>query len=111
MLLALHIPSQVTYHTNIGFGGRNGDDSYLAGAVNRQIDIFDNVSLRKETSVPILLCVSVYLVSVTTLCDMIICLCRCKGRMGHGNALDSKLDSLVTNLPDIVLPVTIKSEN
>jgi hypothetical protein len=36
---------------------------------------------------------------------MIICLCMCKGHVGHMQVLDSKLGGLTIDLHDIVLPL------
>jgi len=57
------------------------------------------------------LCVSFYFISVTKLWGMIIRLCMCKGPMGHADSLHSKLHWLITTALDIILPVTVKSEN
>jgi len=89
-LLPLHIAFLAYYHTVIGLGQRSGDGSCVTGAIDSQIINLDDVSLRKANCVPILLLVSCFWISVTTLWDMIIRLCMCKGRMGHLKVLDSK---------------------
>jgi len=60
--------------------------------------------------VPILLCVSIFLISVTRLWDMIIRLCMCKSYMGHTKVLHSKPWWLKIDLRDIILPLTDKWE-
>jgi len=57
-LLPLHIASQANYHIEIGFGQRIGDGACVSRAVNKQIAIFEKVSLGKAICVPILLPVS-----------------------------------------------------
>jgi len=103
--------SQASYHVQIRFVRRYGDCSCIMGGVNMQVDIFDLVSLRNAICVPIGLHVSCYLISVTKLWDMIICLCMWKGWMGNGNVLESKSHWLTANQHHIVLPVTVKPEN
>jgi len=109
-LSPLYIVSLADYHIQIGVGQRNRNGSCVPTDVNEQIAIVGGVSLRKAIRVPILLCVSFYLISVTKLWDMIICLCICKGRMGHANVLDCKLCRLMTTEHHIVMLVTVKSE-
>ena len=59
--------SLAEYHIQIGVGQRNRDGSCVPTDVNEQIAIVGGVSLRKAIRVPILLCVSFYLISVTKL--------------------------------------------
>ena len=61
--------------------------------------------------VPILLRVSFHLISVTTLCDIIIHQCMCKGWIGHANVLGFNSHWVTTNECDVVLPVTVKLDN
>jgi len=89
----------------------HGDSSCAAGGMNRQIGISDDISILNVIPVPILLCVSFYLISVTKLWDMIICLCMCKGQESHANAIDFKSRWLTTNELDLIMPVTGKSDN
>jgi len=110
-LQPLHIVSQGNYHKQIGFRPRHGDGSCISGGMNRQIGICDDVSIWNAIPVPILLCVSFYLISLTKLWDMIICLCMRKGRIGHANVLDFKCHWLTTNERDIVQPITVKWDN
>jgi len=110
-LLPLQIAFQARYNMAILFGRGNGDSSLGAGGVNWPIAIVDDVSPGKAIRVPILLHVSLYLISVTKLWDMIIRLCIFKGRMGHAKVLDTKLHWLTTNELDMVLLVTVKSEH
>jgi len=79
--------------------------------MNTQVGICDGVSIWNAIPVPILLCVSFYMISVTKLWHMIVCLCMGKGQIGHANVLDIKSCWLTTNECDIVLPVTIKWDN
>jgi len=106
-----HIVSQTNHQIEIRFWRRHGAASCVAGGLNRQIGISDDVSIWNVIPVPILLPVSFYLISVTKLWDMIICLCMCKSRISHANALDFKSHWLTTNEGDIVLPATGKSDN
>jgi len=107
----MHIASQANYHLEIGFRQRHCDGCCIAGGMNWQLGISDNVSIWNVILVSILLCVCIYLISVTKWWDMIICLCMCKGRIGHANVLDFKSHWLTTNKRDIVLPITGKSDS
>jgi len=110
-LSPLHIESQANYQIEIGFRGRHSDLSTVARAINRQIGIYDNVSILNAIPAPILLCVSFYMISVTKLWDMIIRLCMCKGRIGHATFLNFNSHCLTTDVRDIILPVTVKWDN
>jgi len=110
-LRPLHIASEAIYHIEIGFQQGLGDGSCVTGRMNRQIGICDDVSISNALPVLSLLCVSFYLISVTKLWHMIICLCMCKGQIGHANVLDIKSHWLTTNECDIVLPINIKWDN
>jgi len=107
----LNIVSQAKYHIVIGFWRRHGDSSCVAGRMNSQTGISDNVSFCNVIPVPTFPRVSIYLISVTKLWDMIIRLCMCKGRISHAKALDFISHWLTTNEHDIVLPITGKSDN
>jgi len=58
-----------------------------------------------------LLRVSSVWISVTTLRDMIIRQCVCKGRTSNANFLDTKSSRLTTNELNMVLPITVKWSN
>jgi hypothetical protein len=107
-LLPLDVTSLVNDHTDIGFGGRDGDGSCITGSVDSQISIFDDVSCIKAICELVLLCVSFIGISVTKLTNRIIRQCVCKGRMGRSSVLDSKSSWLTKNNLDMVLPVTDK---
>jgi len=64
MLLPLHIASLANDHIEIVLRLRIGDGPIVAGRIDWQIAIFDDVSLSKAIHVPILLCVIFYLLSV-----------------------------------------------
>jgi len=110
-LSPLHIASQANCQIEIGFRGRHSDLSTVARAINRQIGIYDNVSILNAIPAPILLCVSFYVISVTKLWDMIIRLCMCKGRIGHATFLNFNSHCLTTDVRDIILPVTVTWDN
>jgi len=107
----LHIASHANYNIEIGFQQRHGGGSCVAGGMNRQIGICDDVSIWNAIPVPIFLRVSFYLISVTKLWDMIIRLCMCKSQIGNANILDFKSHWLMTNDRDIILPVTVQLAN
>jgi len=106
----MDIMSQVNYQIAIRFWQRNGDSSCVANGVNRQIAMFDDVSLGKPIGVPIILSISFFLNSVTKMWDLVIPLCMWMGRMGQANVLESQKHWLMTNELNMILPATIKSE-
>jgi len=110
-LLPLHIASPANHHIEIRFGGRHGDSSCICGGIERQIGIIDVLSWWKEICIPILLRVSLYLISVTKLWDMIICLCKCKGQTHHPKVLESKSGCKMSKTFDFCWQVTVKSES
>jgi len=89
-LLPVHIASLHYCHTQIGFGQRNGEGSHIAGAIDKQIVRFDDISRWNAMCVPISLLVSIFRISVTTLWNMIDFQCICKGHTGHAKVLNSK---------------------
>jgi hypothetical protein len=62
----------------------------------------------KSVCVPILLCVSHILISLTKLWHRIISLYMCLGGTHHAKVLESKSGCRMTNEPTICLPVTVK---
>jgi len=66
-LLALHVESLVNYSIEMGYGRRYGDSSCIARGMDCQIRNLDDLSLENVICVPILLFVSCFLISVTTL--------------------------------------------
>jgi len=72
-----------------------------------QTVIFEVWSWWKASWLPILLRVSVFLISVTKLWDMIICLCMCKGWMHHVKVLESKLGCRMAIMFGFFLQVTV----
>jgi len=109
-LWPLHIASPTNHHIEIGFGQRHCDGFCVIGGIQRQVCIFDFISLRKAISVPILLSVSIFLISVTKLWDMIIRLCMCKGQTRQANARESKSGRMSANQFDFSAPMTVKWE-
>ena len=109
-ILPLGIASLVNYNIEIQDGRRYGDGSRVAGGIDIQIVSFDALSLVNAICKPILLPVSYFLISVTTLWDMIFDQCVCKGRTGHANVLDSKSGCSMASKLDIDLPVTVMLE-
>jgi len=110
-LLPMHVTSLTNCHTGIGLRWTYCIGSFVIGTLPAQLVIFDDLSLRKVIGVPILLCVSVFWISVTKLWDKIIRLCMCNGHTAHPKALDSRLSRLTMDQPDIVLPLTDKWEH
>jgi hypothetical protein len=82
--------SLANYVLGIELGNRIGDGSRIARRIEFQIPIVNNVSLRITNGNPILLDVSLFMISVTKLKDMIIHLCMCNSSMGNMKVLDSK---------------------
>lgn len=74
------------------------------------IAIFDDVSPSNRIGIPTLLSISYFLLSLTSVWDMIRHLCIGKGPMGHSIVLYSKSCWLTINQLDIILPVTVKWE-
>jgi len=107
----VHVTSLTNYHPGIGIRWTHCNGSFIIHTLPAQIVIIDDLSLRKAIGVHILLRVSSLLISVTTLWDMIIPLCICKGYTGRTKLLDSKLSWLTIDQRDIVLPLTDKWES
>jgi len=61
------IEPPANHHIDFGFGQRHGDSSCVSGGIDRQIVIFDVISWRKANCLPILQCISFFLISVTKL--------------------------------------------
>jgi len=89
-LLPLQITCLVNCALEIRYGWRYGDSSRVAGGIDIQIVNFHNLSVVEAIWIPIVLCASFFLISVTKLRDMIFHQCVCKGRTGHAKILDSK---------------------
>jgi len=70
--------------------------------------IFDVISWWKAICLPILLPVSFFLISVTKLWDMIICLCISKGRTHNVKVTESTSGDTTTNTFDFYLHVPVK---
>jgi len=73
--------------------------------------ILDVWSRWKAMCLPILLRVSYFLISVTKLWDLIICLCMCKGRTHHVNVLQSKSLCKTAQTFSFHLHVTVKPQS
>jgi len=108
--LALHIASLANSNTGIGFRQWNFNSSFVVSRLDKPIAISDDVSPWKAIGVPILLCVSFCLISVTKLWDRINHQCMCNGHTGHMIVRDSTPSWLKINQLDIVLTVTVKRE-
>jgi len=106
-ILPLQRASLTNYTMEIRYGWRYGDGSPIAGGIDIQIGNFDDLSLVNAICVPILLHVSIFLISVTKLWDMIFHQWVCKGRMGHAKVLDCTSGWLAASKLDIDLPVTV----
>jgi len=65
--LPVHMATGANYHTDIRLEQRDGDDWSGAGKIETQIMIFDVRSSRNVLSIPILIRVSLFLISVTQL--------------------------------------------
>jgi hypothetical protein len=87
---------------------RQGDTSRVSRGIKRQTVIFDIISLWKVICLLILLHVSYFLIPVTKLWDMIICLCMCKGQMHHVKVLESKSRKRMAKTFHFYLQATIK---
>jgi hypothetical protein len=96
----------VNNHMDIGFRWRDGDGSCICGRIAIQKVIFDVWSRWKASCLLIWLCVILFLISVTTLFDMIIRLCMCKGRTHHVKVLESKSHCKMANTSGFFLQVT-----
>jgi len=107
----LHIASPANRHIEIGFGRRHGDGSCVIGGIKRQICTSDVISLWKAICLPILLHVSIFLISVTKLWDKIIWLYMCKGRKHLAKVLESKTGCTMANMFDFYLLITVKSDS
>jgi len=79
----------------------NGGGSCVTGEIDKQISIFDIISISNAICGPILLCVSSFLILVTNLWDIIICLCMCNGRTHHAKVVGFKSGCKMTNKHNI----------
>jgi len=79
--------------------------------IESQMGIVYIISRWREIWVPILLCVSVVLISVIKLWDMIIGLWMCKGQTHHLKVLESKWRCMTAKTFDFFLQVTVKWES
>jgi hypothetical protein len=79
-------------------------------SVDEQKQIIDDIFPLKVICVPILLCVSILWISVTTVWDITHSLCRCKGHTDYTEVLDSNVNGLMIDLGDIVLPLSGKGQ-
>jgi len=111
ILIPMHRDFIGNYHKEIRFGWRHGDGPSVSRGMDRQMAIYDDWSLGEVICVPILWCVSYYLISLTTMGDIIIRLCISKGYRGPANVQGSKSSWLATNELDIIFPVTIEWES
>jgi len=96
------------YHIDIGFRRRDGDGSCICGRIDMQNAILDVWSQGKASCLPILLCVSFFLISVTKLWDLIIRLCMCRGQTHHVNVLESESPCKTVKTFSFILQVTVK---
>ena len=80
-------------------------------AKTKHILIHDHLSPWNVTDVHIVLCVSLFSISVTIVWEIIIRLRMCNGHMGQTVVLDSKLDRLTIHLPDIALYLKARWEH
>jgi len=103
----LDIVSPANHDIDIRFRWRHCDGSCVSEGTQKQICIFDIISLWNAICVPICLCVSIFLIAVTELCDMIICLWMNKSRTHHAKGLESKSSFMTANTFDFCLPITI----
>jgi len=110
-LSTLHRASPADYHIEIGFRWRHVDGSCVIEVLQRQICIFEVISLWKAICVPILLHVSIFLIPGTQLWDRMICLCMCKGRTHYSKDVESKSGCKIDNKFDFCLPITVKWES
>ena len=104
-LLHLHIASTDNYHTAIGLRWTHCNGLFFVHRLDEQIAIIDNISPWKVIDVCILLCVSIFWISLTIVWDIITHLCMCKGHTGHMKVIDSKLGWLTSDVHDIILPL------
>jgi len=96
------------HHLDFGRGWGHGDGSHVSWRIDRQSVIFDIISWRKASCIPILLHVSFFLISVTKLLDMIIRLCMCKGQTHRVKVLETKWQGNMGTMFDFYLQVTVK---
>jgi len=99
------------YHISIGFRWRDGDGCSLSGRIDMQTAIFELWLRWKPMRLPVLLCVSYFLTSVTKLWDMIICLCMCNGPSNHVNDLESKLHCKTAETFSSLLHLTVTQQS
>jgi len=96
------------YHIDIGFRQRDGDGFGVCGTLDMQTVILDVWSWGKGSCLPIFLCVSYFLISVTKLWDLIVRLCMCKGRTHHVNVLETESLCKTAKTFSFILQVTAK---
>jgi len=99
---------RANYHIDIGFRRRDGDGSCIWGRIDMQNVILDVWSRGKASCLPILLCVSFFLISVTKLWDLIIRLYMCMGRTHHVKVLESESRCKTAKTFSFILQVTVK---
>jgi len=95
----------------MGFGWRHGDSSYVIGGTKWEMCIVDVIYQQNAMCVAILLCVSIVLITVTRLCDKIICLSMCEGWTHHAQVLESKSRCTTATNFDFCSPITVKWES
>jgi len=111
MLLRLHIPSTDDYHPAIEFRWTNCNGSFLVHRQDEQITIVGYISPGKVIDVPIVICVSIFLIFVTEVLNRIIRLYMCPAHMRHCKVLNSQLGWLTIILHDtIVMQLIYKLE-
>jgi len=96
------------YHIDIGFRRRDGDGSSICGRIYMQNVIPDIWSRGKASCLPILLRVSLFLISRTKLWDLIIRRYMCNGRTHHVNVLESESHCKTAKTFSFILQVTVK---
>jgi len=109
-LSSILIASPAHHHIQIRFGRWHGDISCNSGGIMRQLGIFDVIYLWNGICLPILLCVSFFLISVTKLWDMIMRLCVWNGWTQHAESLESKSGWIMANNFNFCLPTTVQWE-
>jgi len=106
-----HVPSRVDRHIELGFGRINGTGLWVTWGTDRQIAIFHLIPQWKAIPVPILLHLSIFLISVNKLWVTRIRLGMRKGRTLHVKVLESKSGSMKTTVLNICLPITVMWES
>jgi hypothetical protein len=95
----------------IGFGRSDGESSCISGGIKRQFGVLDIIPLWNAICVPILLHVSIFLISVTKLWGVIICLYVCKGRTHYATGLESKSGCKAGKAFDFCLLIAVMWES